>query len=234
MLLERYGEGLGLQRKELKDALRTTDERAQQVGNSLGIFGTGAAGDSLEDGKFFALSAESRRGISVTLSAGVASLGRMLERQQSPDAILTHGVEVLRRAFDFQRVFVCEAERSTGNCRVIRLAGKSLPLEDDLTFMSFSKNDLFSAALLKSADVYIAEAADERIRRALPAWHRAICPDARSFLLLPVASRNEYQAFLYADHARSHSRRPTHDEVQLLMTLKMQVGLALRQAAPAL
>ena len=67
---------------------------------------TGAAGDCLEDANLVTLSPSNRAGASLTLGAGVASLSRMLERHQSPEAICTHGLQVLKRAFEFQRVFL--------------------------------------------------------------------------------------------------------------------------------
>src|SRR5207249_4970602 len=56
LLLERYGDGLGLHRRQLRQALRDTDERARELGDALGIFGTGAAGDCLEDANLITLS----------------------------------------------------------------------------------------------------------------------------------------------------------------------------------
>jgi HD-like signal output (HDOD) protein len=231
MLLERFGEGLGLHRSQLKRSLRETDERAREAGNALGIFGTGAAGDCLEDANLVALSPSSRAGASLTLSAGVASLSRMLERNQAPEAICTHGLQVLRRAFDFQRVVLCEAQDTASQYRVTYLTGKALHTpEQQISFHVPGCTDVFSAALLKSADVYIREANDERMRKALPTWHRALCPDARSLLIQPLHANGATIGFLYADYANSSTRRFTADEVALLKTFKAQIGLALRQA----
>jgi len=232
LLLERYGEGLGLQRKQLKQTLRDTDERARELGNALGIFGTGAAGDCLEDANLVTLSPSNRAGASLTLGAGVASLSRMLERHQSPEAICTHGLQVLKRAFEFQRVFLCETNGAASTYRISYLAGKALHgSEQPYSFSVVNRNDLFTAALIKDADVYIREAADERMQRALPVWHRATCPDARSFLVLPLRINDATIGFLYADYARSNARRLSTEEVELLKTLKAQMGIAIRQAA---
>jgi len=230
LLLERYGDGLGLQRKQLKQALRETDERARELGEALGIFGTGAAGDCLEDTDLVTLSPSNRAGASLTLGAGVASLGRMLERHQSPEAICTHGLQVLRRAFDFQRVVLCETDSEASRHRIGQLAGKALHASaEQFAFIAPNANDLFSAALAKCADVYIREAADERVQKSLPAWHRAACPDARSFLLLPLSTNSSIIGFIYADYAQSNVRRLTTEEVGLVKTLKMQIAIALRQ-----
>lgn len=231
LLLERYGDGLGLHRKQLKQALRETDEAARERGQALGIFGTGAAGDCLEDANLVTLSPSNRAGASLTLSAGVASLGRMLERHQSPEAVCTHSLQVLRRAFDFQRVVLCETDRTAHEYRIEHLTGKALNAPpEQLAFSVPGSNDLFSAALSKNADVYIREASDERVQKSLPIWHRATCPDARSFLLLPLSANGATIGFIYADYGQSNVRRLTTEEVALLKTLKTQVALALRHA----
>jgi HD-like signal output (HDOD) protein len=230
LLLEHYGEGLGLQRKQLKQALRDTDERARELGEALGIFGTGAAGDCLEDANLITLSASNRPGASLTLSAGVASINRMLERHQAPEAVCTHALQVLRRAFDFQRVLLCETDLSTHAYRIGHVAGKALNAPQQLfSFVAPGGNDLFCTALTKNVDVYIREAADERMQKALPVWHRATCPDARSFLLLPLVANGATIGFIYADYAQSNVRRPTAEEVEVLKTLKAQIAIALRQ-----
>jgi len=217
-------------RKQLKQALRDTDERAREQGESLGIFGTGAAGDSLEDGNLVALSPSNRARASLTLSAGVASVARMLERNQSPEAVCTHALQALRRAFDFQRVLLCETRVATRAYRVVYLAGKALHTpQQQLSFTAAGGNDLFTAALIKNVDVYIRESGDERMQKALPVWYRTICPDARSFLMLPLTASGATVGFLYGDYAQSNARRLTIDEVELLKTLKTQVGIALRQ-----
>ena len=232
LLLERYGEGLGLQRRQLKQALRDTDERARELGNALGIFGTGAAGDCLEDANLVTLSPSNRAGASLTLGAGVASLSRMLERHQSPEAICTHGLQVLKRAFEFQRVFLCETNGTASSYRISYVAGKALHGgEQPFSFSVANRSDLFAAALIKDADVYIREAADERMQKALPVWHRTTCPDARSFLILPLKANDATIGFLYADYARSNARRLSAEEVELLKTLKAQMAIAIRQAA---
>ena len=232
LLLERFGEGLGLQRRQLKQALRETDERARELGNTLGIFSTGAAGDCLEDANLLTLAPSKRAGASLTLSAGVASLSRMLERNQAPEAICTHGLQVLRRAFDFQRVVLCETDSTASEYRVSYLTGKPLHTpEQRFSFSVPGRTDLFTAALMKDADVFIREAGDERMQKALPTWHRALCPDARSLLILPLTANGKTIGFVYADYGNSHARRLTADEVELLKTLKAQVGLALRKAS---
>lgn len=231
LLLERYGEGLGLNRKQLKQALRATDERARELGDQLGLFGTGAAGDCLEDANLITISPSNRAGASLTLSAGVASLARMLERRQPPEAILSHGVQVLRRAFEFQRVILCETDNKVSSYRIVCIGGKPVHASEQcFSFAVPARSDLFTAALVKDADVYIREAADEAMVKALPAWHRTMCFDARSLLILPLRASGNIAGFLYADFGQRSTRRLTSEEVELIKTLKTQIAVALRQA----
>jgi GAF domain-containing protein len=85
-------------------------------------------------------------------------------------------------------------------------------------------------ALSRNADVYIREASEGRVQKSLPIWHRATCPDARSFLVLPLSANGATIGFIYADYGQSNVRRLTTEEVALLKTLKTQVALALRHA----
>ena len=230
VLLERFGPTLGLTRKRLRETLRVVDERARELGQALGVFGTGAAGNCLDDIDLMTLSPSNRPGASLTLGAGVIALSRMIERHEPPVAALHHAVGVLHRAFQFQRVVLCAKDAETQVYSIRSTSGR-LPLiaEHAFGFKEMASHDLFNAAVLQGADIYIRDATDPRVHKSLPAWFKAVCADARSFLLLPLATGGGSLGFLYADHARSNVQRMACDEVQLIKTLKQQVSIALRQ-----
>jgi HD-like signal output (HDOD) protein len=230
-LLDRFGPALGLTRKRMRETLRVVDERARELGQALGVFGTGAAGNCLDDIDLMTLSPSNRPGASLTLGAGVIALSRMIERDEPLVAALDHAVGVLHRAFEFQRVVLCAKDAATQVYSIRSTAGR-LPRIAEHAFgfkEEMVSHDLLNAVVLQGADIYIRDATDPRVQKSLPAWFKAVCADARSFLLLPLATAGESVGFLYADHARSNVQRLTHEEVQLIKTLKQQVSVALRQ-----
>ena len=229
-LLDRFGPSLGITRRRMRETLRHVDERALELGQAFGIFGTGAAGNCLDDHDLMTLSPSNRPGASLTLGAGVIALSRMIERDEPPASTIEHAVGVLQRAFQFQRVLLCAKEVSTQVYSVRALSGRMhAAAKHAFGFREMAGHDLFNAAVLQDADVYIRDASDARLQKSLPAWFKSACPDAQSFLLLPLAAGAGPVGFLYADYGRSNVQRLTQEEVQLVKTLKQQVTIALHR-----
>ena len=230
-LLDRFGHPLGVVRKGLKQALRATDEHARDLGQAVGLFGIGAAGDCVDASTVVALSPSNRPGASLTLAAGVTSLRRMIERESAPEAMLKYAAEVLYLAYDFQRVLVCLKHPSSGVYGVHTVVGKALrSAEASFGFKEMGAHDVFNIAVLQNADVYIRDTGDPRLLKNLPDWLKTSCPNARSFLLLPIANETKSIGFFYADHHEPHVARFTQEEVQLLKTLKQQAWIAAHRA----
>ncbi len=226
-LLDRFGGVLGLTRRSLKDALVISDEQARETGDALGIFGTGRGGDCFEAANAFTLSTSNRHGASITLGAGVSSLERMIEREAPQEAVFNHAAEVLHRAFNFQRVVVCLKDPTTSIYRMRLCVGH--PPEfggSKFAFKEMGAHDLVNAAVVQHADVYIRDAGDPALQENLPGWLRESCPEAQSFLLLPLHRGDASIGLIYADHRDTHLTRFTHEEVQLIKTLKHRTAIA--------
>ncbi|HEX7635036.1 MAG TPA: HDOD domain-containing protein, partial [Noviherbaspirillum sp.] len=88
-------------------------------------------------------------------------------------------------------------------------------------------NDLFKLALENDADLMISDASIPKIRNLLPAWHRTLLPDARSFIVLPLVAQNRQLGLFYADRNQPASEGMPADETALIKTLKGQVLTAL-------
>lgn len=230
-LLERFGAALGLTRKRLKEALHATDLHTRELAQSLGIFGVPVAGQCLDELSLFTLSPSNRPGASMTLGAGVMSLSRMLERDEPAEARLAHATQVLQRAFDFQRVVLC-LKRPTGGAYSVRFTAGKAPRTDEVHFgfVEMNRHDLFNAAVLQKADVYIRDATDTRLQKSLPEWFHRTCPDAKSFLLLPLSGDDACVGFFYADHREPNVSALTREEVDLIKSLKRQAWIAALQA----
>ena len=88
-------------------------------------------------------------------------------------------------------------------------------------------NDLFKLALENDADLMISDASIPKIRNLLPAWHRTLLPDVRSFIVLPLVAQNRQLGLFYADREQPAPEGVPADETALIKTLKGQVLTAL-------
>ena len=73
----------------------------------------------------------------------------------------------------------------------------------------------------------IADAHSAKIRDLLPAWHRALLPDARSFIVLPLVVGKVQLGLFYADRTEMAPEGVPPDETSLIKALKGQVLVAL-------
>jgi GAF domain-containing protein len=158
----------------------------------------------------------------------------MLERGDPVEARLTHAARVLQRAYEFQRVILCLKDAATGAYRARVLVGKAPETaQAAFGFKELGAHDLFNAAVAQRADIYIRDVADAKLQQNLPLWFKLTCPDAKSFLLLSIASADGTLGFFYADHARANPPGLTHEEVDIVKTLKQLTWVAVRQEQSA-
>jgi len=88
--------------------------------------------------------------------------------------------------------------------------------------------DLFRVALAKNVDVQILNAKEPGIWSRLPSWHRALLPNTRSFILLPLVLSGKTLGFFYGDRDTVDEHNITRDELGLVKALKNQVLLAVK------
>jgi GAF domain-containing protein len=219
--------------KRLQAALRSTEEQLREPGQAQEA-ARAQGRPPLDERSLVTLSPANRPGAVLTLGAGVASLSRMFERGDAPEARLTHAANVLQRAYHFQRVILCLKDPATGVFRAQIVSGKA----PDTTaaqfgFKEMAAHDLFNAAVLQNADIYIRDATDAKLQQNLPSWFKLTCPDAKSFLLLSISGAAGTVGFFYADHADKNVPGLTGEEVHLVKTLKQLAWLAVHQAHSA-
>lgn len=111
------------------------------------------------------------------------------------------------------------ARVSFGEEHVARQAGFAFPLE--------SRRELFHLAMENDADLMIADAATPKIRELLPSWHRALLPDAKSFIVLPLVVNKVQVGLFYGDRTQIAPEGVPPDETALIKALKSQVLAAL-------
>jgi HD-like signal output (HDOD) protein len=143
-------------------------------------------------------------------------------------------LETLYRALGFRFATVCLKDARQGQYRARVSFGENqarvqagfvfpVPPQGPMT----GGRDLFLLAMENEADLMISDASVPKIRALLPAWHRALLPDAKSFIVLPLVLGKVQLGFFYADRAAAALEGVAPDETAMIRALKRQVLAAL-------
>jgi HD-like signal output (HDOD) protein len=163
------------------------------------------------------------------LLAGVQDVTQMRASGKSKvNELVLAVLETLYRSMGFRFATVCLKDMRTGQYRA-RLAfgdGHAEKLAG-FTFPMASTRDIFHLAMENDADLMIADAATPKIRDLLPAWHRQLLPDAKSFIVLPLVVGKVQLGLFYADRVHVAPEGVPPDETSLIKALKGQVLVAL-------
>jgi len=137
-------------------------------------------------------------------------------------------LETLYRAMGFRFATVCLKDPRSGQFRARVAFGEDHQRrQHGFAFPMAPSRDIFHLAMDNNADLMIADAASAQIGALLPAWHRALLPDARSFIVLPLVVNKVQLGLFYADRAAPAPEGVPPDEASLIQALKGQVLLAL-------
>lgn len=161
------------------------------------------------------------------LITGMQDLTSLLLDNAKPADILHVAAELLYRSKIFDNVLI-----STIAANGQELAGRiglgPMAERNKSAFripLAFAP-DVFHVAISKNADLLIADTQAESIRERIPAWYRERI-DARSFLLLPIATKTRTVAVIYADR-HGDSLKISQQTLGLIKALRNQITLALR------
>jgi hypothetical protein len=139
-------------------------------------------------------------------------------------------LETLYRALGFRFATVCLKDARAGQYRArVSFGDEQARVQAGFAFpaAASSARDLFLLALENDADLMISDASSPKIRELLPAWHRALLPDAQSFIVLPLVVGKAQLGFFYADRAATAPEGVPPDETAMIRALKRQVLAAL-------
>jgi GAF domain-containing protein len=137
-------------------------------------------------------------------------------------------LETLYSSLGFRFATVCLKDAQSGQFRArIAMGENGVARQAGFLFSAVSSHDLFHLALENDADLMIADATAPKVRDLLPAWHRALLPDARSFIVLPLVVNRRQIGLFYADRRQPAPEGVPPDETALIKTLKGQVLTAL-------
>ncbi len=136
-------------------------------------------------------------------------------------------LETMYRGMEFRRVFLCLAKGGAYSARM----GFGVDIKDVLKnfkiTMDGSKN-VFSVALKKGVDVYIADVNQKKIREDLPKWFFETT-DAGSFVLFPLQMKDRNIGFIYGEFERANQMHIEPKIFNLIKSLRNQMILALKQ-----
>jgi len=137
-------------------------------------------------------------------------------------------LETVYRSMGFRFAAVCFKDTKSNQYRArVALGENHRARQDGFVFSAAPARDIFHLAMEQDADLMIADASVSAIRDLIPSWHRALLPDARSFIVLPLVVQHKPFGFFYADRAVPAPEGVPQDETALIKILKGQVLAAL-------
>jgi hypothetical protein len=166
------------------------------------------------------------------LVAGVEDLAGMIAAGGvKSTALLSQMLEILYRSLGFQFAAVCLADAKLDAMRARIAFGEHA--EARMAAMRFaltgSGNDLFSLALARDADLFVADTDEPSVKPLLPAWHKTLMPDAKSLMILPLLVQGKPFGLIYGERNVVASEGLSSNESGLVHTLKVQLLRALRR-----
>lgn len=166
------------------------------------------------------------------LVAGVEDLAGMIAAGGvKSTALLSQLLEILYRSLGFQFAAVCLADAKMDAMRAriafgdhaeARMAAMRFPLTE-------SGGDLFSLALARDADLFVADTSEASVNKLLPAWHKSLMPNAKSLMILPLLVQGKPFGLIYGERNVIASEGLSSNESGLVHTLKLQLLRALRR-----
>lgn len=167
------------------------------------------------------------------LLAGIQDMTTGFAEGSDIASVLNIATETLHRSMGYRRTLICLRDLQGGFRARIPFGDMPRARLQQFAFGGAHGTDLFWSVMLRNVDVHIRDLADPVIQARLPDWYRAACPDARSFVLLPIVFRERPLGFFYGDRAMVDAAGLTAEELALARMLKSQTLIALRSASEA-
>jgi HD-like signal output (HDOD) protein len=159
------------------------------------------------------------------LLTGVQDVTQMMSsgRYKANELILLV-LETLYSSIGFRFAAVCLKDVKSNQYRArIAIGENQQARQAGFVFPAAPVRDLFHLALENDADLMISDATTSKIQDLIPAWHRALLPDARSFIVLPLVVQKKPIGLFYADRSQLAPEGMSSEETSLVKTLKGQV-----------
>jgi HD-like signal output (HDOD) protein len=250
-LLARYGHALNIDGRQLDELF---DAVAQEMGSLLesmnlepmsrqeehdgdglpNVLLLATLGSGEEQGSYPSGKPKNAREL---LLAGVQDVTQMrASGQHKVNDVVLAVLETLYTAMGFRFATVVLKDVRSGQYRArvsfgadksATQAGFAFPATVGSATAAADRRDLFMLAMANNADLMISDATSPKIRDLLPAWHRQLLPDAKSFIVLPLVVGQAQLGLFYADRIQAAPEGVPPDETSLIKALKGQVLAAL-------
>jgi HD-like signal output (HDOD) protein len=250
-LLARYGTALNLGAAELDELFETVAFELTSLLQSMNlqpmprrappddksglpnvlVLATLGAGEDEEQGAYPSGKPKNARDL---LLAGVQDVTQMrASGQHKVNDVVLAVLETLYTALGFRFATVVLKDVRAGQYRArVSFGLTQARVQEGFTFPlapsgDKGARDLFYLAMENDADLMISDARSAKIRDLLPAWHKALLPDAHSFIVLPLVVGKVQLGLFYADRTGPAPEGVPPDETALIKALKGQVLAAL-------
>ncbi|MGZ8263193.1 MAG: protein kinase domain-containing protein [Burkholderiales bacterium] len=163
---------------------------------------------------------------------GIQDITTTLMGEFKLNDVLREILETMYRSMGFTRVLLFVRDPVTNALKSRLGLGDRV---DDIIAGGFSisiglPRDVFQAAVVNGADVFIENVNAESIRKHIPDSYRKAIP-ASSFALFPIVIKGKPVGLLYGDCDVENAMRFSTEELSLLKTLRNQAVIAIKQSA---
>lgn len=158
------------------------------------------------------------------MTGAQAMMQMMASRRCTINELATLALRTLHESMGFRYATVCLRDVKTGLYKsrtALGTASELLP--PNFSFAVHGDKDIFHLAMKNDADLFISDATSPKIVDLLPAWHREMLPETRSFMLLPLAVKGAPIGYFYADRDLPAPEGITPEETTLIKMIKGQV-----------
>ena len=165
------------------------------------------------------------------LTAGIQDITATLVGDFKLNDLLHMVIETMYSGMGFTRVMLAILNDKTK--RIEGRMGLGADLEKSLRRFAVPMNDagdLFAAALKHCKDILITDATEDNFKSRLPAWFTEAFQPA-SFILFPMVVDGRPFGIFYAEQEKPGRLKLGKTEADLLITLRNQAVLALRQSS---
>lgn len=245
-LVKRYGNALELDAEQLELILKSVDKEARQLAITLEVplatlrdlppVSSVIDNDFCNEFMLPAFDAQQLQSVSRhpsgkpsnardLLLAGVQDATQMLaSKQLKLNDLVLLVLETLYGAMGFRFATACLRDLQLAKFTArISVGEKYMERQKEFQFPASGETSIFQLAMNNNVDLMIADALNPKIQAILPAWHKRLLPDTRSFIVLPLVIENKALGLFYADRALPADEGVPPDETALIKTLKGQL-----------
>ncbi|MCC8997427.1 MAG: HDOD domain-containing protein [Nitrosomonas sp.] len=236
-LLSRFGNALDLNPNKLEALVSAVKEEVQAIGNQIDMQLSENSSDESEHSsdlnQVFYPSGKPHHACDLLFSGLQMLEGLASTPDVKINSVILMALETLHKGMGFNLAAVCLKDVKSDQFRARHFLGKyDSELENNFVF-SENSHDVFSLAINKNADLFIADAKDVKVQNMLPEWHLKLLPATSSFLVLPLVVANKKLGLFYLDRLCKSEEGISSEEMHIIKEIKKQVLTTLQKIVTA-